>query len=87
MTYVLGVCWRKIFENFIRSRIAKRIKDVQRGVLCALCQRKHTRVKFGTTIYNTKGILDYVHSHVWGASKTLSLGGKHDFVTFVDDFS
>ena len=31
--------------------------------------------------------MDYVHSDVWGASKTPSLGGKHYFVTFVDDFS
>ena len=42
-------------------------------------------VKFGTTIHNTKGILDYVHSDVWDASKTPSLGGKHYFITFVDD--
>ena len=48
---------------------------------------KQTRVKFGTTIHNTKGILDYVHSDVCGSSKTPSLGGKHYFVTYVDDFS
>jgi len=44
-------------------------------------------VKFGTAIHNTKGILDYVHSDVWGPAKTLSIGGRHYFVTFVDDFS
>ncbi|XP_069152971.1 uncharacterized mitochondrial protein AtMg00300-like [Solanum lycopersicum] len=55
---------------------------------CEHCIKgKQTRVKFGTAIHNTKGILDYVHSDVWGASKTPSLGGKHYFVTFVDDFS
>lgn len=48
---------------------------------------KKTRVIFRTAIHNTKDILDYVHSDVWGASKTPSLGGKHYFVTFVDDFS
>ncbi|GMI79054.1 hypothetical protein HRI_001574700 [Hibiscus trionum] len=52
---------------------------------CVLGKQK--RVKFGTAIHNTKGILDYVHSDVWGPSKTTSLGGKHYFVTFVDDFS
>ena len=31
--------------------------------------------------------MDYVRSDVWGASKTPSLGEKHYFVTFVDDFS
>ncbi|KAG9455031.1 hypothetical protein H6P81_007935 [Aristolochia fimbriata] len=35
---------------------------------------KQRRVKFGTTIHNTKGIMDYVHSDVWGPTKTPSLG-------------
>ena len=48
---------------------------------------KQTSVKFGTTIHNTEGILDYIHIDVWGLTKTASLGGKHYFVTFVDDFS
>ncbi|KAG8493414.1 hypothetical protein CXB51_010989 [Gossypium anomalum] len=48
---------------------------------------KQTRVKFGPTIHNTKGILDYVHSDVWGPTKVASLGGMHYFVTFVDDYS
>ncbi|KAE8692180.1 putative ROP-interactive CRIB motif-containing protein 6 [Hibiscus syriacus] len=52
---------------------------------CVLGKQK--RVKFGTTIHNTKGIVDYIHSDVWGPSKTSSLGGNHYFVTFVDDFS
>ncbi|KAG8502454.1 hypothetical protein CXB51_000383 [Gossypium anomalum] len=52
---------------------------------CVLGKQK--RVKFGTAIHNTKGILEYVHLDVWGPSKTPSLRGKHYFVTFVDDFS
>ena len=44
-------------------------------------------MKFGTAIHNTKGILDYIHTDVWGPTKTASLGGNHYFVTFVDDFS
>nr|GEU36569.1 retrovirus-related Pol polyprotein from transposon TNT 1-94 [Tanacetum cinerariifolium] len=40
-----------------------------------------------TAIYKSQGILDYVHSDVWGPSKTRSLGGRHYYVTFVDDFS
>ncbi|WCJ40143.1 Transposon Ty2-LR1 Gag-Pol polyprotein [Euphorbia peplus] len=56
--------------------------------LCEHCIKgKQTRVKFGTAIHNTKGILDYVHSDVWGPSKNVSLGGKSYYVTFVDDFS
>ncbi|CAL9031518.1 unnamed protein product [Prunus brigantina] len=48
---------------------------------------KQTRVKFGTAIHHTKGILDYVHTDVWGPSKNASWGGSHYFVSFVDDFS
>ena len=52
---------------------------------CVLGKQK--RVKFGTAIHNTEGILDYIRTDVWGPTKTTSLGGKHYFVTFVDDFS
>ena len=44
-------------------------------------------MKFGTAIHNTKCILVYVHSDVWGPAKTSSIVGRHYFVTFVDDFS
>ena len=55
---------------------------------CEHCVKgKQTRMKFGTAIHDTKGILDYVHSDVWGPSKTASMGGKHYYVTFVDDYS
>ena len=43
-------------------------------------------MKFGTVIYNIKGILEYVYSDVWGFFKIFSLGGKYYFVIFVDDF-
>ncbi|KAH9650170.1 Integrase catalytic domain-containing protein [Citrus sinensis] len=48
---------------------------------------KKTRVKFGTANHDTREILEYVHSDVWGPTKTASIGGSHYFVTFVDDFS
>ena len=43
--------------------------------------------KFGTGIHNTESILDYVHSNVWGPTKSESKGGIYYFVTFVLDFS
>ncbi|XP_062108421.1 uncharacterized mitochondrial protein AtMg00300-like [Humulus lupulus] len=36
---------------------------------------KSTRVKFGTGIHKTKGILDHIHSDLWGPSRTISRGG------------
>ena len=48
---------------------------------------KKTKVKFGTAIYRTKIILDYLHTNIWGLSKNASLGEKHYFISFIDDYS
>ncbi|XP_026440691.1 uncharacterized protein LOC113339671 [Papaver somniferum] len=45
------------------------------------------RVMFSTTIHNTKGILDYIHSDLWGPSRVESHGGGRYMLTFIDDFS
>lgn len=48
---------------------------------------KKTRVKFGSTNYNTHKILKYVHSNVCGPTKTASMVESHYFLLFVDDLS
>ena len=48
---------------------------------------KHKRVSFKPAIHNTKGILDYVHSDLWGPSRTPSLSGCSYMLTFIDDYS
>lgn len=48
---------------------------------------KKTRVKFGTTNYDTHKILKYVHSNVYGPTKTASMVESHYFLLFVDDLS
>ena len=48
---------------------------------------KHKRVSFKPTIHNTKGILDYVHSDLWGPLRKVSLGGCSYFLLFIDDYS
>lgn len=45
------------------------------------------KVKFGTAIHRTQGIMDYIHMGVWGPIKTTSLDGEHYFVSFVNDYS
>ena len=35
----------------------------------------------------TEGILDYVHTDIWGPTKTASIGDNHYFMTFIDDYS
>jgi len=48
---------------------------------------KHKRVKFNTSTHTTKGILDYVHSDLWGPSRKTSLGGACYMLTIIDDYS
>jgi hypothetical protein len=48
---------------------------------------KHNRQKFKTVRNTSEGILDYIHSDVWGPSPIISYGGSSYFVTFIDDFS
>jgi hypothetical protein len=48
---------------------------------------KQNRVQFKTATHKTEGILDYVHSNVWGLMRTASRGGHMYFVIFIVDFS
>ncbi|KAL4360887.1 hypothetical protein GQ457_04G022640 [Hibiscus cannabinus] len=55
---------------------------------CKFCVLgKQTKVSFMTGKHKTEGILDYVHSDVWGPTRESSLGGSMYYVTFIDDFS
>ena len=48
---------------------------------------KQKRVSFSKASHRTQGVLDYIHSDLWGPSKVPSMGGKRYMLTFVDDFS
>ncbi|GJT56509.1 retrovirus-related pol polyprotein from transposon TNT 1-94 [Tanacetum coccineum] len=83
----LGHAGEKSLNFLIKQGLLKGLSSCKLD-LCEHCiNGKTTRVKFGTAIHKTQGILDNVHSDVWGPSKTRSLGGRHYYVTFVDDFS
>ena len=83
----LGHVGNKALQNLIKQGVLKGAKS-GRIDFCEHCVLgKQTKVKFGTAIHQTKGILDYVHSDVWGPTKNESLGGKRWFVSFIDDFS
>lgn len=83
----LGHAGEKALQGLVKQGLLKGAKTCKLD-LCEHCVLgKQTRVKFGTAIHQTKGILDYVHLDVWGPTKTASMSGKHWFVTFVDDYS
>ncbi|GKC55049.1 retrovirus-related pol polyprotein from transposon TNT 1-94, partial [Tanacetum coccineum] len=48
---------------------------------------KSHRVCFGVGRHITQGVIDYVHSDLWGPSQVESLGGKRYFLSIVDDYS
>ena len=50
---------------------------------CAL--EKQNRVKFDIVVHHTKGMLDYVHTDVWGAIKVASFRGRNHDVNFGGD--
>ncbi|KAI4347993.1 hypothetical protein L6164_008758 [Bauhinia variegata] len=83
----LGHAGEKSLQTLAKQGLLKGVKNCKMD-FCEQCVLgKQTRVKFANAIHNTKGIMDYIHSDVCGPAKTTSLGNKHYFVTFVDDFS
>ncbi|KAH9666242.1 Integrase catalytic domain-containing protein [Citrus sinensis] len=83
----LGHAGEKSLQTLMRHGLLKGTKTCKLN-FCEHCVvGKKTRVKFGTTNHDTREILEYVHSDVWGPTKTASIGGSHYFATFIDDFS
>ena len=48
---------------------------------------KSTRQSFQKADHNTKAILDYIHSDLWGPSQIPSLNNFRYFLNFTDDYS
>jgi transposase InsO family protein len=62
--------------------------NISKLQICEHCVfGKYKRVKFNTSTHTTKGILDYVHSDLWGPSHKTSLGGASYMLTIIDDYS
>lgn len=55
---------------------------------CEECIKgKATRVKFARALHRTNGILEYVHSDLWGSSMVPLNGGARYFISIIDDFT
>ncbi|KAI4302581.1 hypothetical protein MLD38_038307 [Melastoma candidum] len=48
---------------------------------------KQHKVKLVKAVHRTEGILDYVHSYLWGPAPIQSKGGLRYVLTLIDDFS
>ncbi|KAG8475395.1 hypothetical protein CXB51_031889 [Gossypium anomalum] len=62
-------------------------KEICKLKFCEHCIfGKQNRVRFTGGIHNTKGMLEYIHSDLWGPSRVPSKGGANYMLTFIDDF-
>ena len=66
-----------------------KIKEVEDLKFCESCALgKSHKQSFKKAKHTTEGILDYVHSDLWGSPSTPeSLGGCKYFISFIDDYS
>ena len=48
---------------------------------------KQCKQRFKVGNHNSKYVLDYIHSDLWGPSPVVSYGGALYFLTFIDDYS
>jgi hypothetical protein len=77
---------RSMFELHKRN-LLKGVKSCKLG-FCKYCvYGKQRRVSFKVGSHTSKGVLEYVHSDVWGPVAVSSNGGAYYFVSFIDDFS
>uniref|UniRef100_A0A2N9HMT1 Retroviral polymerase SH3-like domain-containing protein n=1 Tax=Fagus sylvatica TaxID=28930 RepID=A0A2N9HMT1_FAGSY len=70
-----------------KRNLLKGVKTCKLG-FCKYCvYEKQPRISFKIGSHTSKGVLDYVHSHVWGLVSVSSHSGAHYFVSFIDDYS
>jgi hypothetical protein len=76
---------RSMFELH-KMNLWKGVKSCKLGFYKYCLYGKQRRVSFKVSSHTSKGVLDYVHSNVWGPVAVPSNKGIH-FVNFIDDFS
>jgi len=73
--------------ELLRRDLLDGLKDCKME-FCKFCViGTQSKVSFKMGQHTTKGLIDYVHSDVWGPTRVQSLGGSKYFVLFIDDFS
>ena len=83
----LGHTGKKSLQALAKQGLLKGVRTYKLK-FCEHCIiRKKTKVKFGTSTHCTEEVLDYVHTNIWGPTKTTFIRGNHYFVTFIDDYS
>ena len=78
-----------IHTNISNFRVTVPRFSILSSIKCESCQlRKHTRVPFPNRLdQRTKSPFEFVHTDVWGPSRTESTLGFQYFITFTKDYS
>ena len=75
-------------ETLARKGYLKKEEVKTLGFCEACAMGKSHKLSFPKAKHSTKGILDYVHSDLWGSPNvTPSLSGCKYFLTFIDNYS
>uniref|UniRef100_A0A2N9GRZ0 CCHC-type domain-containing protein n=1 Tax=Fagus sylvatica TaxID=28930 RepID=A0A2N9GRZ0_FAGSY len=77
----------KLLGNTILGGVAAVAESEDDDTLLWHMRTRAYEVRFKTATHKTKGILDYVHSDIWGPVRTPSKGGAQYFMSFIDDYS
>jgi len=55
---------------------------------CDICPvAKQNRLPFPLNVQNSNAPFDLIHVDIWGPYSVCAIGGYHDFLTVVDDFT
>jgi hypothetical protein len=84
-----GTYWGKRTSSYAQQRYGEGFPDCNLEVdFCEHCiYGKQNHVRFPSGATREKGILELIHSDVFGPVPVPSLGGSLYYVSFIDDFS
>ncbi|GAV56927.1 gag_pre-integrs domain-containing protein, partial [Cephalotus follicularis] len=80
----LGHMSERVLQILSKKGLLARVKSEKLDFCEHYVYGKLCRVKFSTAIHKTKGILDYIHSDLWGPSSQVSLGGSRYLMTTLE---
>ncbi|KAG8474612.1 hypothetical protein CXB51_031249 [Gossypium anomalum] len=91
ITKIWHMCLEHMSENGMVELSKRGILDGKGICKLNFCEHcvlgKKKRVRFTRGIHNTKEMLGYIHSDLYGPSRVPSRGGANYMLTFIDDFS
>ena len=77
---------KRVLQALYNKKVIPGIKYCKLD-LCKFCIiGRQCRVGFFTSRHKTKGMLNLIHTDVWGLLPVVSIGGARYYVTFINDF-